>query len=142
MKKRLLQVLILSLVAVFSLAGSASANSDPTEPGNNTESTSYYLTQGNGYFSWIQGSNDLDFWRFTSNKSGYQTVWMLPPMGKNYAIGVYPYGSGTPLYFTQSYGNYVNFSVPVQAGQTYTILVFSVDGSYSDTDPYHFGIPN
>lgn len=145
MLKKFLKLSALALVLSTLFATSVfavPANQDATEPGNNAESTTYFFSQ-NVLQSWIQYSSDLDFWKFVAPKTvSNQEIWILPPSGKNYAVGIYDVGSGSPLAFKQSNGNLVSIYANLVAGRTYTILVLPADGTYDINNTYYLGFPN
>lgn len=144
MKKRF-RIAILTLALMLTAATAASAmpiDQDPTEPANNTPSSTYNYSQ-NLFPSHIQTPGDVDFWNFVSPKTGVQEIWILPPPGTTYRFGVYQYGAGSPMAWITASGNTgpTSVYVPLAAGQKYTLLIMSYDGTYSDTQPYYIGHP-
>lgn len=144
MKKKLkLIILMLTMLLTFSTSVSAvPLASDPTEPANNSPTTTYWYSQ-NVFTSWIQSPNDIDFWNFISPKTGYQELWILPPPGTTYGFGIYEYGASTPLQYVIASGS-VGISsiyVPLVAGQAYTVMVLPFNGTYDDVTPYYIGHP-
>ncbi|WP_281889523.1 hypothetical protein [Paenibacillus sp. YYML68] len=141
--RKFLKLTGVTLIASMLAASSAlamPAEQDILEPANNAESTTYQMSQ-NVWTSYIQYSSDIDFITFVSPKTMNQEMWFLPPYGKNYAIGIYEYGSGTPLAYKQSYGNYVTMNANLVAGKKYTVLVFPIGGTYDTETPYYIGFP-
>ncbi|MCZ8519639.1 MULTISPECIES: hypothetical protein [Paenibacillus] len=137
---RLAGIALMGSALFISSASAMPASSDPFEPVNNSYTTTYQFSQ-NTWTSYIQYSNDFDYMNFVSPKTGSQEVWLIPPYGKNYAIGIYEYGSGTPVAYKQSYGNYTTMTANLVAGHKYSVLVFPVDGSYDTEASYIFGFP-
>ncbi|WP_426446020.1 hypothetical protein ACP26L_20875 [Paenibacillus sp. S-38] len=143
MFKKLGKLSAIAMMASALFISSASAmpiEQDILEPANNSYTTTYQFTQ-NTWTSYIQTGSDFDYMNFVAPKTVNQEVWLLPPYGKNYAIGIYEYGSGTPIAYKQSYGNYTTMNASLVAGRKYTVLVFPVDGSYDTSNPYYIGFP-
>ncbi|GBG06340.1 hypothetical protein PAT3040_00865 [Paenibacillus agaridevorans] len=145
MLKKFLKTSLLTIALTLTVTSAVSAvpiDQDITEPNNNTPITTYEYSQ-NVFTSWIQTSGDVDYWNFVSPKTGLQEIWLLPPSGTTYFLGVYEYPGGTPLAYTIADANNGTSSVYVnlQAGKKYTVLVMSQLGTYDENNPYYIGHP-
>lgn len=145
MLKKRFKTAILSaalMLTVTSATSAMPASQDPTEPNNNYYGISYEYSQ-NVLTSFIQSSNDLDYWNFVSPKTGLQEFGLLPTNGKEYYFGLYEYGSGTPLFWTSANGlnGTTSAFANLVAAKKYSVLVMSKNGSYDVDNPYYIGTP-
>jgi len=106
---------------------------------NDTIATAFNMLHDQNYTTLISSTSDLDFYKFTSNKTGIDRVTLTVPTGKNYGLFLYD-SSLNLLAVGPKIGN-EDVLIYVQSGQTYYVAVTGMNIDYS-LDPYTLRVVN
>lgn len=111
------------------------ATADTYEP-NNTMTEAYPVEMNSGYTSYIFQYGDNDYYRFTPSSTGTLALTLAVPGDKDYDIQV-KNASGVTIAGSYAVTGYAeNFSVAVNANETYYIYVYGYANAYSATGSY------
>jgi hypothetical protein len=136
--KRFIMVTVLAMIMVFASMTSAFA-SEMYEPNDTmTSSVTIYPFGGFPLTAQISTLNDNDFYDFTATSSGYLTLNLTPPAGKNYDFLVWYNGSLLASGASAGSGAVESTTIAVTEGRTYVVQIASPNSDYSNTADYTF----
>lgn len=136
--KKFILVTVLAMIMTLASVTSAFA-SEMYEPNDTmTSSVTIYPFGGFPLTAQISTINDNDFYDFTATSSGYLTLNLTPPAGKNYDFLIWYNGSLLASGASAGSGAVESTTIAVTEGRTYIVQIASPNSSYSNTDDYTF----
>lgn len=111
-------------------------NPDSYEP-NGTAASSQTILYNTRYTSHISSSTDADFYKITPTVTGINHLTVKVPVGKEDDVVIYDADMNPIATGLKSGGTTEEITFNVTAGQTYTIKIYGVNGSFSVL-PYSF----
>lgn len=103
---------------------------------NNTASEAFPIIYDTTYSSLINSINDVDFFKYTANKTGLDRITLGVPVGLNYDAYIYDSSMNLIAASVRSTSMSENVLYEVSAGSTYYVKLVGVGGNYSTTASY------